>query len=206
MENSEATEGAAASPIEAVEKRKEDLFARLKGTSGRLRYKIYEAKAVRAALDEKARECGVNARELRRAKERLEFRIATEATSLQKEREMMKEMKEIDKELAKATEVEKLERKLRFVEGDIRAAEAEIEQIKKGIDESKAEIKAMREADKDKRVEERNKEWEERKRAQLMARKEQREKEMKKELEPFMGGIGEGVELGSIAVIKKKGQ
>ncbi len=206
MENSEAKEGVAASPIEAIEKRKEDLFARLKGTSGRLRYKIYEAKAVRAALEDKMRETGYNARDLRRQKERLEFRIATEATSLAKERVMMKEMNEIDKELEKASEVEKLDRKLRLVEGDIRAADAEIEQIKKGIDDSKAEIKAFYEADKEKRSEERDKEWEERKRAQLMARKEQRDKEMKKELEPFMGGIGEGVELGSIAVIKKKGQ
>ena len=114
MENSEAKEGVAASPIEAIEKRKEDLFARLKGTSGRLRYKIYEAKAVRAALEDKMRETGYNARDLRRQKERLEFRIATEATSLAKERVMMKEMNEIDKELEKASEVEKLDRNCPF--------------------------------------------------------------------------------------------
>jgi len=203
----ENAESQPADPIEAIENRKEELFAKLKGVSGRLKYKIYEARVVRGALEDKMKETGINARELRRRKERLEFRIATEATSLAKEREMMKDMKVIDKELAKATEVEKLERKLRFVEGDIRAAETEIEQIKRGIDEAKAEIKAMRDGAKEKRTEEREKVWEEKKRQQLMQKKEEREKEMKKELEPFMGGIdAQGVELGSIAVIKKKGQ
>lgn len=203
MENAESQ---SSDPIGAVENRKEELFARLTGVSGRLRHKLYEAKVVRAALEDKMKETGVNARELRRRKERLEFRIATEATSLAKEREMMKEMNLIDKELAKATEVEKLEKKLRFVEGDVTAAKVEIEQIKKDIDGAKSEIRVLREGEKEKRKEERDKEWEERKRQQLMQRKEEREKEMKKELEPFMGGIGEGVELGSIAVIKKKGQ
>ena len=203
MENAAEATG---SQIESVEKRKEELFARLKGVSNRLRYKIYEAKAVRAALEQKARETGVNARELRRRKERLEFTIATEATSIQKEREMMKEMKIIDKELDKAVEVEKLERKLRFVEGDVRSAEIEIDQIKKEIDGAKGEIKGLREQVKEKRSEERDKEWQEKKREQLMTRKEERDKEMKKEIEPFMGGLDDGVELGSIAVIKKKGQ
>ncbi len=189
--------------MEAAEKRKEDFFARLKEVAGKQKQKIYDARTLRAQVEDKMRETGINARELRRRKERLEFRIATEATTLQKERDMMKEMRVIDKYLEKAGAVEALERKLRLVEDEIRAFEAEIGQIKRGIDEAKNEIKTLREKERDERSEEREKQWQERKRHQLM----EREKEMRKEIEPYMGGVDEqGVELGSIAVIKKKGQ
>ena len=199
--------GAPSDPIEQLEKRKEDLFGRLKGVSSRLRYKKYEEENVRAALDQKFRETGVNARELRRRKDKLDFLIATEATTLTKEREMMKEMKILDKDLEKASEVERMERKLRLVEGDIRSAETEVAQIKKEIDDAKAEIRAVSEGARDKLREEHEKEWQEKKRAQLMARKAARDEEMKKETGPYMGGIDEqGVDLGSIAVIKKKSE
>lgn len=202
----EGTESNASSGLlNQLERRKEELFAKLKGVSSRLRYKQYEAKVLKAALEEKMRETGLNVRELRRRKERLEFKIATEALTLAKEREMMKEMRLLEKELEKASELERMERKLRLVEGDIRSAEAEIAQIKKDIDATKAEIKAMRESEREKVREQRAKEWEEKKRAQLMERKAKREEELKKELEPYMGGLDEGgVELGAIAIIKKK--
>ena len=191
--------------MEQLEKKKEELFAKLKGVSSRLRHKQYEAKVLKAALEEKMRETGLNVRELRRRKERLEFKIATEALTLAKEREMMKEMRMLEKELEKAGELERMERKLRLVEGDIRSAEAEIAQIKKDIDAAKAEIKAIREGEREKVKEQRAKEWEEKKRAQLMERRAKREEELKKELEPYLGGVDEeGVELGAIAVIKKK--
>jgi hypothetical protein len=38
--------------IEQLDKKKEELFARLKGVSSRLRYKEYEAKALKAALEQ----------------------------------------------------------------------------------------------------------------------------------------------------------
>jgi len=199
--------GAPSDPIEQLEKRKEDLFGRLKGVSSRLRYKKYEEENVRAALNQKFRETGINARELRRRKDKLDFLIATEATTLTKEREMMKEMKLLDKDLEKASEVERMERKLRLVEGDIRSAETEVAQIKKEIENAKAEIKAVTEGERDKLKEEREKEWQEKKRAQLMVRKAARDEEMKKEAGPYMGRIDEeGVDLGSIAVIKKKSE
>ena len=191
-----------ADPFEVLDKRKEDLFARLKESTTRHKAKIQELRIIRAQVEDKVKETGVNARELRRRKERLEFRIATEATNLQKERDMMKEMRVIDKQLEKAGEVEKIEARLRAVEGELRAAESEIVQTKRGIDEVKGEMRNLRDSQREKRSEEREKQWQERKRHQLM----EREKEMRKEAEQYMGGLDEGVDLGSIAIIKKKGQ
>lgn len=194
---------AEADPYEALDQRKEALFVRLKEAMTKHKAKIMEVRILRAQVEDKFRETGINARELRRRKERLEFRIATEATNLQKERDMMKEMRVIDKQLEKAGEVEKLEAQLRAVEGEIRSAESEIVQTKRGIDEAKAEIRNLREKQREDRSDEREKQWQERKRQQLM----EREKEMRKEAEPYMGGVDDaGVELGSIAIIKKKGQ
>jgi chromosome segregation ATPase len=191
--------------LSPLEKKKEELYAALKGVSARLRHKRHEEATLRDELSAKMAETGLNARELRKRKARLEFRISTEATSLAKERAMMKEMKLLDKELAQASELERMERKLWLVEGDIRAAESEIIRMKGEIDSIKKEIRESRESERDKIREEREKEWQERKRSQLMTRKAEREKEMKKELEPYMGGVDEGgVELGSIAIIKKK--
>ncbi|MDD5317396.1 MAG: hypothetical protein PHF51_01530 [Candidatus ainarchaeum sp.] len=193
--------------MDGVEKRKEELFGKLKGAASRLRHKIHEESFLRKVLEEKRKECGLNARELRKRRSRLEFRIATEATSLAKEREMMKAMKLLEAELVKASEFEKLERKLHLVLGDIRAAESEITQTRKDIEAAKEEIRKGRESVREKAREEREKEWQERKRAQLMARKAQRDEETRKEVAPYMGSVDDsGVDLGSIAVIKKKGQ
>ena len=190
------------SPLGAAETKKEDLFNRLKDASIRHRDARNKAYTLRGALEQKIQETGINARELRRAKERLEFRIATEATSLAKEREMMKEMRIIEKQLQQASEVEKLENEMRAAERDARGIDAEIMQIKRDIDEAKTEVKALRDDEKEKRALERDTQWQERKRGQLM----EHETAIKKELEPFMGGLDpEGVDLGSIAVIKKKG-
>ena len=161
---------AEADPYEVLDQRKEELFARLKEAMARHKAKIGEVRILRAQVEDKFRETGINARELRRRKERLEFRIATEATNLQKERDMMKEMRVIDKQLEKAGEVEKLESQLRAVEGEIRAAESEIVQTKRGIDEAKAERRNLREKQREERSEEREKQWQERKRQQLMER------------------------------------
>lgn len=193
------------SGTEQVEKRKEELFERLNRIIALLKLKRAEENDLRAEFERKAAEAGFNVRELRREHKRLEFRIATEATTLDKERAMMKEMRALEKQLAKASEVEKVDRALRLVLGDIRAAETEIDQVKRDIDAAKSEIRAVREDARDQVRAEREKEWQEKKRVQLMAQKVAREKEAKSEIAPFLGGIDEtGVDLGSIAVIKKK--
>lgn len=204
---SDTDSAAQSSEADLVAKRKEELFARLKGVASRLRHKLNDEGILREELGSKMGESGLNARELRKMRSRLEFRIATEATTLAKERQMMKEMKLIEADLVKASELERMERKLHLVQGDIRAAESEILQIRKDIDSAKEEIRKSREAEREKVREEREKEWQERKRAQLMARKAQREEDMKKEAAPYMGSVDAGgVDLGSIAVIKKKPQ
>lgn len=192
-------EGAVA---DQLARRKEELYAKLKGAAGRLRYKQYELKEVRKALEQMRRECPVPARALRKQRNKLEFRISTESYTLARERELMKHISRVERELSKAEEVERLERKVRLIEGDIRNTEQEIGLIKKQIEETKEAMKAARaEADR-RRKEQKKREWEARKREELM----DEERKHMEELRPFLGKIEEGVELGHIAVIKKKNQ
>jgi hypothetical protein len=48
--------------MDGVEKRKEELFGKLKGAASRLRHKIHEESFLRKVLEEKRKECGLNAR------------------------------------------------------------------------------------------------------------------------------------------------
>jgi len=193
--------------LDPIEKKKEELFAKLNVIAERLKEKRKQADELHAALRQKTAEVGINPRELRKEMQRLDFQISTEATTLQKEREMMKVMREMQKKLSKAVEVEKLDRQFRLVIADIRADENEIEDIKKGIGEAKSVLKEKRDAQFEERREQRNKEWEEKKRKQLLEHRAKRDSEIKKENEPFIGGLDpDGVDLGSIAVIKKRSE
>jgi len=58
----QAEQPAAADPMEAAEKRKEDFFARLKEVAGKQKQRIYDARTLRAQVEDKMRETGINAR------------------------------------------------------------------------------------------------------------------------------------------------
>jgi len=191
-------------PTDLLDRQKEELFVKLKEVGKRLSYKQYEEKAIRAALDQKLKETGIDGKKLRRRLRYLEFRIQTDATTLQKERRYMREINQIEKQLDKVKETEKMDRKLNLVRGDISRAEEEIRNIKKQIDQIKAEIRAFREEGRKAHIEAKQREWQEKKRAELMKKKAQRKKEMDAySPEDELDG---GVELGSIAIIKKKTQ
>lgn len=71
---------------------------------------------------------------LRRQKEKLEFRITTEASTLNSEKELIRKIKVIDEDLEKAVKSYKVRRKVELVTGDI-------EDLKKEIDGQEEKIK-----------------------------------------------------------------
>lgn len=73
---------------------------------------------------------------LKRLKERLEFKIATEASSLSAEKELIRKINDIDKELDAAIKTYKSRKKVDLIKGDIADATKQIEEHEKLISES----------------------------------------------------------------------
>ncbi|MEM3030963.1 MAG: hypothetical protein QXH27_04470 [Candidatus Micrarchaeia archaeon] len=167
--------------IQALERQKAELIAKAKALDERLAYKTLEARALREAMkSERTRPPGV----LRKRLEELEWRIATESLSLKSERAFMKAIGETKKELAAALEFDRKRKKLAYVEGDVRLAELERRKVEEDIQRVKKEIDAA---------------W---------AAKRAGEKRAREAAIAAWApeGGGEGVSLGEIAVIKKKGE
>lgn len=72
---------------------------------------------------------------LKRLKEKLEFKISTEASTLDSEKELIRKIKGIDEDLEKALKSYRVRRKVELVAGDI-------EELKKEIDEQEERIKS----------------------------------------------------------------
>jgi len=179
----------------ALEKEKAGLVEKLKEVDRRYRYKMYESKALREMLEKKRKEVTLPpASDIRKRVRRLEFIISTEARTLKQERELVKEVRRWEKKLDEAINIERMERKLRFIGEDIKSAEMQVAQLEKRIDEIR---KALREKHHTER-----KSAKERK---LLELKRKVEEERQKEIEPFMQKESDGrVGLGEICVIKKK--
>ncbi len=183
--------------IDELEKQKLSLIEKAKELDGTLRYKGYEAKALREVL---SNERGNEYRMLKRRLDELEFQIATESLNLQSERKMMKEIRETQKQLERATEVEKKRRKLFLVEGDLKQLAEERTRVENEIQRVKNEIKSLKDE-----LNEKSKE------AREAVRRDRRRKEMEDQRKKLMSDLGikdqpfEGeVSLGEIAVIRKK--
>lgn len=179
----------------ALEKEKAGLVEKLKEVDRRYRYKMYESKALREMLEKKRKEVTLPpASDIRKRVRRLEFIISTEARTLKQERELVKEVRRWEKKLDEAINIERMERKLRFIGEDIKGAEMQVAQLEKRIDEIR---KALQEKHHTER-----KSAKERK---LLELKRKVEEERQKEIEPFMQKESDGrVGLGEICVIKKK--
>jgi len=87
---------------------------------------------------------------LRRRKEQIEFRIATEAFTVEAEKELLRKKNEIDEELALALKSFRLRKKLEFIDKDIEElnkriveAEARIKESDKKLDELYSNLRAM---------------------------------------------------------------
>ncbi len=106
-----------------LEKKKGMLLDKIRALKRRLHYKEYEHKALEPFL-EKTKDIRIGP--LRKSKRALEFKIATQAYTPGIERELIKELKVIDKRLEEVQEVEKARRKKKFVEEDIENAQKDI--------------------------------------------------------------------------------
>ena len=131
-----------------LDKKKQALFEKIRSLKRKLQYKQYEHKALSPFL-EKTKEVRIGP--LRKQKRAVEFRIATQAYTPGIERELLKELKVIDKRLDEVQEVEKARRKKRFVEEDIAQAEKdilatenELKEVLEAIKKVHGDVKAIR--------------------------------------------------------------
>lgn len=106
----------------------------------RLKHKILYKQAEFAAISKltsiKPTEKTKNIGYLKRLKEKLEFRISTEASSLSAEKDLIRRINEVNDELEKAIKSYKMKKKVELVKGDIEQATKEIEEEEKIIAQS----------------------------------------------------------------------
>ncbi len=118
-----------------VEKKKiPPLIDNIKRQRHRLAYKLAEKDAVSklaAISQDRTKDIGY----LRRRKERLEFRIATEAFTLEAEKDLIRKKNAIEEELNKALKSYRLRKKAGFVEKDIEFLKGSIDALEKQVDE-----------------------------------------------------------------------
>ena len=119
--------------IEEERKKRFEIIRDVKFARNRLAYKIADKAAI-SQLSDISRTGTKSIGFLRRRKEQLEFRISTEAFTLDEERELIRKKGEIEAELAQALKSFRLRKKLEFINGDI-------ESLTKRIDESEKKIK-----------------------------------------------------------------
>jgi len=129
--------------IDELEKQKSELIEKIKKINRRLRYKQYEKKALEPFL-EKTR--GVAVEPIRRRKRILEFKIATQAYTPKMEREWLKEVKKVDKQLDELREVERARRKSRYIDRDIEEGEEAVREIETGLKSLRDDLKKLYDA------------------------------------------------------------
>lgn len=186
---------------QVLESKRNALFSRLKKLESQANYKACEAKALQTILKGKIRP---NVRALRRKLNILEFKIETESTSLQIERQLMKEIKKTEKEIEDTMTEERQFRKLAYLESDVKELEAEMKKVEQELQET---INELSEFERQAREEHRQKIKEERIKKSIefheKKRKETQEK-IKQENEPYMSKLEPTVSLEDICVIRKK--
>jgi uncharacterized coiled-coil DUF342 family protein len=133
-------EDALSKKIGELEARKAELINRIKKLNARIRYKKYEQKALEPFLEETK---DVKIAPLRKMKRALEFKIATAAYTPKMERDLLKEVKKVDKQLEEVREVERARRKKVLVEGDLKEAEAEILTIEEELKKLRDELRVL---------------------------------------------------------------
>lgn len=141
---------------EALRKRIEDerkvrfgFIHDVRAARNRLSYKIADKAAI-SQLSEVSKSGTKNIGFLRRKKEQLEFRIATEAFTVEAEKDLIRKKNEIEQELEKALKSFRLRKKLEFIDKDIKEltgriaeSEAKIKESDKRLDELYSSLRAM---------------------------------------------------------------
>ncbi|MFA5105779.1 MAG: hypothetical protein WC506_02345 [Candidatus Micrarchaeia archaeon] len=126
------------SRISELEAKKTQLIDKIKELNNTIRAKERQLERS-AGVDRDAPRPGQIAREL----EQMEFRIATAAYTPKIEKDMIKRVNELQKELAAAKEADRKRRKLMYAEGDLKAASEERAKIEKELNDIRAELKTL---------------------------------------------------------------
>lgn len=127
--------------IDEARKQRSVLITRIKESRRRLSYKETEGTAISKLLEiEKGKDKNNAARKkigyLLKLKNKLEFKISTEASSLSAEKDLVRQIESVNKELAEAYRGIKLERKSEFIKKDISEYRGILADLDKKIVES----------------------------------------------------------------------
>jgi uncharacterized coiled-coil DUF342 family protein len=114
--------------IEEEKKKRNGLIDQMRRLRNKLNYKQAEYAAISKLSD--LNRAPKNLGRLKRMKSDLEFKIATEATTLSAERELIKKLNEINNELEDALKVYRARRKVELVSKDIEDIGKALEQYK----------------------------------------------------------------------------
>ncbi len=122
-----------AKAIEEERKLKAKTIFDIKRFKRKLAYKLAEQEATKKLTEAASKNNTKNIGYLRRRKERLEFRISTEAYTLDVEKDLIRKKNEIDAQLNEAIKSYRAKRKAEFIVGDIAELNKNIEDSNKKI-------------------------------------------------------------------------
>jgi chromosome segregation ATPase len=129
--------------IDEIRGARRDLIKEFKSSERSLRYKEEEYQALSKLLEPHRDEIEKNKREIGRLKylkRKYEFAIETEASSLEKEKSLIRKIKETDVQLNEALRYARMERKMLNIKGDIEQYRARIAETAKKIKEYDAKL------------------------------------------------------------------
>jgi uncharacterized coiled-coil DUF342 family protein len=183
--------------IDTLRKERSKVIAKIKESRRRLSYKEEEMAALQnlVAMNKEKDKDGEQAKRynyLRRLKNRLEFRISTEASSLSKEKEMIREISSINQELNSLSVAVRMDRKLGLVKGDIEECKTKLAEMEPKIVEIDGKLDLM--------YTDLRKKLGITKRPEPERERRQRSREDRPKQQPRL----EEINLSDIAVIKKK--
>ncbi len=130
--------------IDQIRKERIGVVIRLKDLRHRISYKEAELVAVeklvnmekQSGKEPEVKRIGY----LRRMKNRLEFKIATEAQSLAAERDLIRKIGEVNAQLNEALKLIRLEKKVEYIKGDIARYQAQLTEMDKKMGEFEAKL------------------------------------------------------------------
>lgn len=121
--------------IEDEKKKRMDTIREVKAARNKLMYKTADKQAI-SQLSEISKSNTKNLGFLRKRKEQIEFRIATEAFTVEAEKDLIRKKNEIEGELQQALKSYRLRKKLDFINKDIEDIGKRIEELEGRIKES----------------------------------------------------------------------
>ncbi|HLC68556.1 MAG TPA: hypothetical protein VJH24_01850 [Candidatus Bilamarchaeaceae archaeon] len=126
--------------IQELETQKNILIDQIKQLNRRLRYKRYEQKALEPFIEQTK---DIRIGPIRKQKNAVEFRIATQAYTPRMEREWLKQVKKLEVQLKEVSEIEWARRKLKLVQGDIVECEKQISGVEPELQKIRGELNKL---------------------------------------------------------------